>query len=103
MGGQGTEKGGAELPCGQVQTVQLTGREAKTIHRLLEVEWGENDKQYFNKNERNPLDADCVVVDELSMMDIVLFYALLRAIPASCRLILVGDVDQLPSVGAGNV
>ncbi len=82
---------------------ELTGREAKTIHRLLEVEWGENDKQYFNKNERNPLDADCVVVDELSMMDIVLFEALLRAIPASCRLILVGDVDQLPSVGAGNV
>lgn len=82
---------------------ELCNREAKTIHRLLEVEWGENDKQSFKKNEKNPLEFDCIVVDELSMMDIGLFEALLKAMSVNCRLILVGDVDQLPSVGAGNV
>ena len=82
---------------------ELCGREAKTIHRLLEVEWDENDKQKFKRNERNPLEYNCIVVDELSMMDIGLFDALLRAMSVDCRLILVGDVDQLPSVGAGNV
>lgn len=82
---------------------ELTGREAKTIHRLLEVEWGEGDKPVFKKGEKNPLDFDAIIVDELSMMDVQLFSALLKAMPMSCRLILVGDVDQLPSVGAGNV
>ncbi len=82
---------------------ELCKEEAKTIHRLLEVEWGENDRQIFKRNEKNPLEADCIIVDELSMMDIKLFEALLRAMRADCRLILVGDVDQLPSVGAGNV
>ncbi|MBQ2676397.1 MAG: ATP-dependent RecD-like DNA helicase [Clostridia bacterium] len=82
---------------------ELTGKEAKTIHRLLEVEWGENDKQLFKRNECNPLEHTVIVVDELSMMDIQLFDALLKAMTANCRLILVGDVDQLPSVGAGNV
>lgn len=82
---------------------ELCKREAKTIHRLLEVEWGEDDKQKFKRNERNPLEYDCIVVDELSMMDIGLFEALLKAMTVNCRLVLVGDVDQLPSVGAGNV
>ena len=82
---------------------ELCKREAKTIHRLLEVEWGDDDKQKFKRNERNPLEYDCIVVDELSMMDVGLFEALLKAMTVNCRLVLVGDVDQLPSVGAGNV
>ena len=85
---------------------QLTGREAKTIHRLLEVRWGadsEEDGPTFDRNERNPLDADAVVVDEMSMVDVVLFEHLLRATKTGCRLILVGDTDQLPAVGAGCV
>ncbi len=82
---------------------ELTGKNAKTIHRLLEVEWGKDDKQSFQKNERNPLDCDVLVVDELSMVDIKLFEALLKACRLGCRIILVGDSDQLPSVGAGNV
>lgn len=82
---------------------EITGREAKTIHRLLEVEWTEDDKPHFRRDERNPLDCDALVVDELSMTDILLFESLLRALRHSCRLILVGDSDQLPSVGAGNV
>ncbi|MBQ7128768.1 MAG: Flp pilus assembly complex ATPase component TadA, partial [Clostridia bacterium] len=82
---------------------ELCGEDAKTIHRLLEVEWGENDRQIFKRNEKNPLEFNCIIVDELSMMDIKLFEALLKAMRVDCRLILVGDVDQLPSVGAGNV
>ena len=82
---------------------ELCSKEAKTIHRLLEVEWGDDDRQSFARNEHNPLIQDVVVVDELSMMDIQLFEALLRAMSAGCRLIMVGDTDQLPSVGAGNV
>lgn len=82
---------------------EITGHEAKTIHRLLEVEWGENDIPHFARNERNPLECDALIVDELSMTDVLLFESLLRAVHASCRLILVGDSDQLPSVGAGNV
>ncbi len=82
---------------------EITGMEAKTIHRLLEVEWDENDNQKFNRNERNPLAADVLIVDELSMVDITLFSALLDALPLGCRLIMVGDSDQLPPVGAGNV
>ena len=82
---------------------ELTGEDAKTIHRLLEVEWDENDQQTFAKNERNPIDCDCIIVDEMSMVDSLLFESLLRALPLGCRVIMVGDSDQLPSVGAGNV
>ena len=82
---------------------EVTGREAKTLHRLLEVKWGPNDTSFFERNERNPLECDALIVDELSMTDAALFEALLRAVPNGCRLILVGDSDQLPSVGAGNV
>lgn len=82
---------------------ELTGKEAKTIHRLLEVEWGEGDKQQFSRNEKNPLSCDVIIVDEMSMVDVPLFEGLLRALKLNCRIILVGDVDQLPSVGAGNV
>lgn len=82
---------------------EITGKEAKTIHRLLEAERGSGGRMHFGKDERSPLDADVVIVDELSMVDIVLFSALLSALPLGCRLIMVGDADQLPPVGAGNV
>lgn len=82
---------------------ELTGVEAKTIHRMLQVDWDENDNAVFQRNERNPLECDAVVIDELSMVDAYVFESVLRALPAGCRLILVGDSDQLPSVGAGNV
>ncbi len=82
---------------------ELTGREAKTIHRLLQVNWDENDKPVFSKNEKDLLECDAIVLDELSMVDVSLFEALLRAMPMGCRLIMVGDCDQLPSVGPGNV
>ncbi len=83
---------------------ELTGCEAKTIHRLLEVEYKEgNELPTFVHNLRNPLDCDAVIVDELSMVDVTLFAALLDALPLHCRLIMVGDQDQLPPVGAGNV
>ena len=83
---------------------ELTGSEAKTIHRLLETERRDGEPEpTFVHNLRNPLDLDAVIVDELSMVDVLLFSALLDALPLHCRLILVGDVDQLPPVGAGNV
>mgnify|MGYP000317365314 FL=1 len=82
---------------------ELTGEEAKTLHRMLQVDWDEHDEPVFTRNERNPLECDCLVIDELSMVDSYLFESVLRALPFSCRLILVGDADQLPSVGAGNV
>lgn len=82
---------------------ELTGEEAKTIHRMLQVDWDEHDNPVFTRNERNPLECDCLVIDELSMVDSYVFESVLRALPLSCRLILVGDSDQLPSVGAGNV
>lgn len=82
---------------------ELTGVEAKTIHRLLQVDWDENDNPVFQRNERNPLECDALVIDELSMVDAYVFESVLRALPIGCRLILVGDCDQLPSVGAGNV
>lgn len=82
---------------------QVTGCEAKTIHRLLEVNWDKQDNPIFMKNEKNLLDCDALILDELSMVDSVLFDSLMRAFPLGCRLILVGDCDQLPSVGAGNV
>ncbi|MBR5473346.1 MAG: ATP-dependent RecD-like DNA helicase [Clostridia bacterium] len=82
---------------------ELTGREAKTIHRLLEVEWTGEGRQSFARNEKNPLECDVLIVDEASMLDSLLFESLLHALKISTRIILVGDVDQLPSVSAGNV
>lgn len=84
---------------------ETTGREARTIHRMLELQRGQdqNIAMSFERNESNPLEADVIIVDEVSMVDIHLIYALLRAIPVGTRLILVGDVNQLPSVGPGNV
>ncbi len=82
---------------------EVTGKDAKTIHRLLEVEWDDNDKQVFSRNENNPLVCDAIIVDEMSMVDSLLFESLLRALCLGCRIILVGDSNQLPSVGAGNV
>lgn len=90
---------------------ETTGYEAKTIHRMLEVngamsEAEESAKQIggmFERNEKNPLEADVIIIDEMSMVDITLLYALLKAVGAGTRLILVGDVNQLPSVGPGNV
>lgn len=82
---------------------EVTGKEAKTIHRLLEVEWDENERPVFRRNASNPLDCNALILDELSMIDIHLFASLLDALPLGCRLVLVGDSDQLPPVGAGNV
>lgn len=82
---------------------EITGKEAKTIHRLLEVEWSDTGAPKFQRNITNPLPCDAIVVDELSMVDISLFSALLDALKLGCRLIMVGDTDQLPAVGAGNV
>ena len=84
---------------------EAAGVEAKTIHRLLEIGYSDANKSkyIFNRDENNPLDADVVIIDEMSMMDILLMEALLVGIKPDCRLILVGDVDQLPSVGPGKV
>ena len=79
---------------------EATGAEAKTIHRLLEYGGEEG---AFARNDENPLEADCIIADEASMIDLMLMRSLLRAIQPGTRLILVGDADQLPSVGAGNV
>ena len=81
----------------------LTGHEAKTIHRLLEVVYSKEGKLTFAHKENNPLDCDALIVDEMSMVDVLLFESLLRALRLSCKLIMVGDGDQLPSVGAGNL
>ena len=78
---------------------EATGMEAKTIHRLLEY----NPMDGYKRNDENRLEGDVLIVDECSMIDIMLFYNLMKAIPQNMRLILVGDIDQLPSVGAGNV
>ena len=82
---------------------EVTGMDAKTIHRLLGVEWDEDDRPVFRRNINNPLECNALILDELSMIDIHLFASLLEALPLGCRLILVGDSDQLPPVGAGNV
>lgn len=83
---------------------ELTGREASTIHRLLETQISpENGEMYFAKGENDPLDCDALIVDEMSMVDLLLMHSLLLALPAKACLILVGDPDQLPSVGAGNL
>ena len=87
---------------------EATGYEARTIHRLLELTGVPSDDKdtsgmHFERNEENPLDADAIIIDEMSMVDIYLMHALLRAVNPGTRLILVGDTNQLPSVGPGNV
>ena len=78
---------------------EATGMEAKTIHRLLEY----NPQDGYKRNDENPLEGDALIVDECSMIDIILMYNLMKAIPEHMRLVMVGDIDQLPRVGAGNV
>ena len=83
---------------------ELSGQEASTVHRLLGAKFDEEgERVVFSKDESDPLDCGAVILDECSMVDITLMDALLRAIPAEARLIMVGDADQLPSVGPGNV
>lgn len=85
---------------------ETTGYEAKTIHRMLELSkltQGDGSNYTFERNETNPLETDVLIIDEMSMVDIGLMHALLKAVPVGTRLILVGDVNQLPSVGPGNV
>ncbi len=77
--------------------------EAKTLHRLLEMEYSPDEKVKFARNERNPLDMDAIIIDELSMVDVLLFSGFLKAVRPGTRLVLIGDSDQLPSVGAGEV
>ena len=99
------QSAGAEIllaaPTGRAakRLSEATGLEAKTIHRLLEMKPPDG----YQRNEENPLEGDVLILDECSMIDILLMYNLLKAVPETMRLILVGDVDQLPSVGAGNV
>ena len=78
---------------------EATGMDAKTIHRLLEY----NPQDGYKRGDENPLDGDALIVDECSMIDILLMNNLMKAVPVTMRLVLVGDIDQLPSVGAGNV
>lgn len=100
------EKVALAAPTGRAakRMSELTGRDAKTIHRLLEVDFRDNGDQIkFKRNEKNPLRFNTVILDEVSMVDTRLLHSLMKALKISCRLILVGDPDQLPSVGAGNV
>ncbi len=82
---------------------ETTGFEARTVHRMLELNGGMDGKAGFERNEQNPLETDVVIVDEMSMVDITLMHSLLKAVAVGTRLILVGDVNQLPSVGPGSV
>lgn len=82
---------------------ETTGFEARTVHRMLELNGGAEGSGGFERDESNPLEADVIIVDEMSMVDISLMYSLLKAISVGTRLILVGDVNQLPSVGPGSV
>lgn len=82
---------------------ETTGFEARTVHRMLELNGGAEGSGGFERDESNPLEADVIIVDEMSMVDISLMYSLLKAITVGTRLILVGDVNQLPSVGPGSV
>ena len=83
---------------------EVCGKEAQTLHRLLGMSWNEvTGEVTFRKNEKEPLEADAVIVDEMSMVDLALMRAFLAALKPGCRLVMVGDPDQLPSVGAGNV
>lgn len=102
---------GAELkvllaaPTGRAakRLAETTGREALTIHRLLEAEPSAEGALRFNRGEDNPLEANAIIIDESSMLDLILMHHLLLAVPRGCRLIFAGDADQLPSVGAGAV
>ncbi len=85
------------------RVTEATGQEAFTIHRLLDYSYTEGEGFNFQRNEDKPVDAQVVIIDEASMVDLMLMYNLLKALPSGCRLIMVGDVDQLPAVGAGNV
>lgn len=82
---------------------ELTGHESKTIHRLLEVGFNSFGKQKFLHDESNPLPCDVIIIDEMSMVDVQLFSSLIHALRPECKIIMVGDSDQLPSVGAGNL
>ncbi len=82
---------------------ETTGYEARTIHRLLEINGGVEGNAGFERNESNPLEADAVIIDEMSMVDIALMTSLLKAVAPPARLILAGDINQLPSVGPGSV
>jgi len=106
------EKEGMDIllaaPTGRAakRMTEATGYEAKTIHRLLELNGPageESKKAFFERNEENPLETDILIIDEMSMVDIHLFQSLLKAVAVGTRLILVGDVNQLPSVGPGQV
>ncbi|MBQ7535878.1 MAG: ATP-dependent RecD-like DNA helicase [Stomatobaculum sp.] len=112
------ERQGAEIllaaPTGRAakRMTETTGCEAKTIHRLLEITGAPSDEKesgsdwsgmHFERNEQMPLEADCVIIDEMSMVDIRLMHALLKAVSVGTHLVLVGDSNQLPSVGPGNV
>ena len=104
--GQMGEKVALAAPTGRAakRMTELTGVEARTVHRLLEVDFDDGSGvTKFKRGEKNPLPCEAVIIDETSMMDTLLFESLLRAVKFSCRLILVGDPDQLPSVGAGNI
>jgi len=82
---------------------EATGCEAKTVHRLLEMQYGEDDQARFMRDENNLLDEEVIIIDEASMIDMYLMNSLVKAIKPGARLMLIGDSDQLPSVGAGNV
>lgn len=104
--GQMGEKVALAAPTGRAakRMSELTDTEAKTVHRLLEVDFSSRGSEIrFKRCEKNPLPCDTVIIDEASMLDVLLFESLLRALRPGCRLILVGDPDQLPPVGAGNV
>lgn len=92
-------------PTGRAAKIlaNMTKREAKTIHRLLEAVFNQDSSLVFSRNEKNLLDCDAIIIDEVSMIDTALFDALLKALPTSTKIIIVGDSDQLPSVGAGNI
>ena len=82
---------------------ESTSEEAKTVHRMLEMERTDNDLPKFNRNAKNPLDENVIIIDEASMLDVPLTEGLLSAVKSGSRLILIGDADQLPPVGPGNV
>jgi len=81
----------------------VTNAKTQTLHRLLEVDWTDENRLSFKRNEHNMLQCDALIIDEMSMVDVSLFESVIRALPFGCKLILVGDTNQLPSVGAGNV
>lgn len=103
IAGQRGKKVALCAPTGRAskRMTEMTGEESKTIHRLLGVDFTSNGK--FEHNDESPIEADVIIVDEISMADIYIFHALIKAIPRGARLVLVGDKDQLPSVSCGNI